>query len=285
MKNKGLFLILLIIFNIQYNFTFSQAFTFTSDSLISELKIYYELNAVDFSKNPDAYKKDSVINILGNLWVSKIKKGNRKIITDIFNYQNSKRFKKDKTIWHFINSIILFKKDDDENFAPWLSMLEYMTASAYIASVTVQKFITNLYNLQNENYLYLSTTSAWKLREGTYQFEYDTNKNKLFIHTSTGNIESYSTDDDTIKILNTKGSYDVIESIWKGENGMITWEKFGYLSSNINVRLNKYSINMKKTEFSADSVTYTNKVFGPGGTTCKIEGIDNILSIFCLLRG
>lgn len=260
MNKKKLFLISLLILFTGGKFSYSQTQNvFSRDSLISELKTYYNIKNNDLTKDKAAYKLDSVITTLGDIWVSEIKRENRIIITDILNYHIKKRFSKDKTMLHFINSVILLKNQNESNFMPWLSMLNHMINSSYVNSSTVENFINSIYNLIDQNYLSITTTSKWKITNGTYSFKFDPKNKKFIIKTSTSNIESYSPDNDTISITNTSGTYDIIASKWKGKKGKITWEKYGYPSSVINVRLNNYTINMRKTEFIADSVTYTNK--------------------------
>lgn len=257
---KKFFLISLIILLTGGRYSYSQTQNvFSTDSLISELKTFYKIKNVDFKKDKAAYELDSIINDLGNIWISKIKKDNRIIITDVLNYHIKKRFSKDKTMLYFIKSVIHLNKQNESEFSPWISMINYMTNSSYTTSSTIEKFINDIYYLLDQDYLSLTTTTKWKITEGTYSFKFDSKNNKFIINTSTSNIESYSLDNDTIRIINTSGTYDIIESKWKGKKGKVTWEKYNYPSSIINVQLNSYSINMRKTEFIADSVTFTNK--------------------------
>ncbi len=260
MNKKKLFLISFLILLTGAKFSYSQTQNvFSQDSIISELKTYYNINNADISKDQAAYELDSVINALGDIWISKFKKNNRIIITDILNYHLKKKFKKDKTMRYFINSVVLLKNQDESNFMPWLSMLNHMVNSPHVTSSTVESFINNIFNLIDRDYLSLTTTSKWMITEGTYSFKFDSKNKKFTIKTSSSNIEAYSPDNDTISIKNTLGTYDIINSKWTGKKGKITWDRYGYSPAVINVQLNNYTINMRKTEFTADSVTFTNK--------------------------
>ena len=233
---------------------------FTSDSLISELRFFYNLQGADLEKDKPAYEKDSVISELADLWNSSISREEKKVIIKIANYQTSRRFVKETTTWNYYRSIIYLKQNNQNNFTPWLSMLSYMSSSSLFTSGKTKNFINNIYNLCEENYLSKTSSAKWKIEDDTnYKFEFDTDKKTFNISVPNTKIEAYSIDNDTIRLFNTSGDYNIIESKWTGKYGEITWEKYGLPSSDMNVKLNKYKINMRKTEFTADSVTYTNK--------------------------
>ncbi|MCF6365599.1 MAG: hypothetical protein L3J35_05290 [Bacteroidales bacterium] len=256
-----LFIFLFAIVSTNSNTGYSQVNRkFTADSLISELRSYYTLQEVGTETNNATSEKDSVISILENNWNSSISSEEKNSIIKITNYQISRRFNKNTTIWDFFRTVTYLKQNNQTNFTPWLSMLEYMSGSSLFTSEKVKNFITNTYLLSHQNYLSKTSSVRWKIKDNTnYKFEFD-EKNKTFnISVPTTQLEAYSIDNDTIRIFNTKGNYNMLESKWTGKYGKITWEKYDIPSSTMNVKLKNYKINMKKTEFTADSVTYTNK--------------------------
>jgi len=260
MNKKGIFLSLIIIF-ISFQINFSQTkTTFTADSLISELRVFYKLNEVDLAKDKVAAKKDSIISILGNLWNSSVNQEEKKAISKIANKQISKRFKKGKTTWNYFKSIILLKQTQSSNFSAWLEMVNNMINSPLITSGETERFINNILNLLENNYLSKTNTAKWKVKENTsYKFNYNKSSKNFSIVIPNTEIEAYSIDNDTITIHGTSGSYNILKSLWKGKQGKITWEKFDIPESEMNVKLTNYKINMNKTEFEIDSVKYTNK--------------------------
>ncbi len=248
-------------FTININFVFSQTIKkFTSDSLISELRFFYELNEANLEKNLDAFKKDSVISVLGKIWSSSIENSSKEVITKILNFQIKKRYKKETTIWDFITTINYLKNNNSQNFNQWLKMLEYMTGSPLISSSSIKNFITNIKVLVYENYLSKTKKAKWKIEENTaYKFKFNNEKKSFIINVPNTLLSSQSQDNDEIKIINTAGEFDIIKNQWKGKKGTVTWEKFDYSPDEMNAKLNNYVINMHIPEFSADSVTYTNK--------------------------
>lgn len=260
MNNKSIFLsLIIIILSFQINFSQTKS-SFTPDSLISDLRVFYKLNEANLEKDKLAFKQDSIISVLGGLWQSSVNDDDRKLISQIANKQIAKRFNKDKTIWNFFKSIIILKQNQTSNFKPWLNMVNNMINSSLITSGQTERFINNISNLLEDNYLSKTNTAKWKIAENThYKFQYNKGKKSFNISIPTTRIEAYSIDNDTITIFNTLGDYDILKSLWKGKSGKITWEKFGIPSSEMNVMFVNYKINMKKIEFEIDSVKYLNK--------------------------
>lgn len=251
----------MIIIFISFQINFSQTkTTFTADSLISELRVFYKLNEADLTKDKIAGEKDSTISILGTFWNSTINQDDKETISKIANKQIAKRFNKDKTIWNYFNSIILLSKKQTSNFKPWLEMVNNMINSSLITSGETERFINNIFNLLEENYLTKTNTARWKVKESTnYKFEFNKSSKEFNISIPTTTIEAYSLDNDTISIYNTSGNFNILKSLWKGKYGKITWEKYNIPETEMNVKLRNYKINMKKVEFEVDSVTYINK--------------------------
>ncbi|GAH73819.1 unnamed protein product, partial [marine sediment metagenome] len=52
-----------------------------------------------------------------------------------------------------------------------------------------------------------------------------------------------------------------IENTWKGEGGIVTWERGGYNPSEVFAVLQDYEIELKKSEYFAEDVTFTNKIY------------------------
>jgi len=257
-KSISLSLFIILIIGLQVNYSQTKQI-FTTDSLISELRVFFKLNDANLEKDKIAFQKDSTISILENLWSSSIKKEEKITITKIANKSISKRFK-DKTIWKYFKTVIFLYNNKDDNFTPWIAMLNNMIHSPLVTSNTTEIFILNIYNLNEFNFLLKTSTAKWKIQENTsYRFIYDKNNKTFKIKIPITEISAYSIDNDTITIRSTSGSYDIIKSIWKGRIGKITWEKFGISPSDVNINLVNFKINLKKTEFEIDSAIYINK--------------------------
>ena len=63
---------------------------------------------------------------------------------------------------------------------------------------------------------------------------------------------------DSTKIYNTRGVYYPLETRWVGEEGKVTWEKSGFSKDEVYAKLKTYEIDMRRPEYSADSVLFGN---------------------------
>ncbi|MCG8412559.1 MAG: hypothetical protein MI739_14870 [Bacteroidales bacterium] len=66
---------------------------------------------------------------------------------------------------------------------------------------------------------------------------------------------------DSINIFETSGDYYILSDTWKGKEGTVTWERAGYPKEDINAQLSNYEIDLKRSGYSADSVTFINKIY------------------------
>ena len=62
-------------------------------------------------------------------------------------------------------------------------------------------------------------------------------------------------------IFETSGEFNPITSVWKGKNGLVTWERAGFKRNDVNARLSTYEINMTRSEYSASQVVFTNTIY------------------------
>ncbi|NPA68240.1 MAG: hypothetical protein GXO50_06485 [Chlorobi bacterium] len=228
----------------------------TGDSIISELKRFYSLEA-DVAKKESLTEKDSVISVFESIWNSSLDKQEKKTVVEALNYQTDRHFDRNKTIWNFIKLITELKKNNNNDFEVWLNYLNKMMNTPGMTSGQVKWYINGIYDFITEKYLYKSKSSVWMFAEGNYEFDIE---NGVFvIDFRKSNIEALSTDGDTLIIHKTNGKYEFLKTKWKGKNGYVSWEYFGYAPSKIKADLNIYDIDMKKTGFKADSVSFINK--------------------------
>lgn len=66
---------------------------------------------------------------------------------------------------------------------------------------------------------------------------------------------------DSIVIFGTSGIYDPIACRWAGHGGEVRWLRSGFSPDTVNARLAEYSIDTRKSDYSADSVLFTNKLY------------------------
>ena len=140
----------------------------------------------------------------------------------------------------------------------FLSIKYYLNKKEYPLKVTQQFLILSL-NLLKENALYKSSSSQWKCIQSNYKFDF----NNGFPLVRFENIDLFCfSQRDSISIQNTSGFVEPVELQWSGKNGIITWERAGLPEDSVYVELSSYTISLKKTEYTADSVLFRyNKYF------------------------
>ena len=165
--------------------------------------------------------------------------------------------KKMKNIPHFRNyltTIISFKNTNqtEASYKAWEASLDKLinrsTSSLFIDYLEISN------NLFTENILYKSSTTIWKSNNSNYIFEYDTVPRIVFPSLDFTCLAN----NDSAKIYNTKGVYYPTTQIWKGNGGTVTWKRAGLEENAVYAQLSKYSINLKYSKYTADSVNFYN---------------------------
>lgn len=66
---------------------------------------------------------------------------------------------------------------------------------------------------------------------------------------------------DSIQINKTSGKYYILDNIWQGNSSLVTFERCGFSPDEVYATVPKYTIELKKSGYTADSVTFTNKTY------------------------
>ena len=67
---------------------------------------------------------------------------------------------------------------------------------------------------------------------------------------------------DTLSVYETQGTFYPASNKWAGQGGKVYWTRVGFAKDEVFAEINKYSIDTRSSEFTADSVQFTyNKIF------------------------
>ncbi len=141
----------------------------------------------------------------------------------------------------------------EESFMAWSSGLEKL-----INMSNTRQFISYLEiinNLITDNIIYESYTTKWQASNNDWYFKYDNEPKIIFNYLD---LTCYSKGDSSC-IYNTKGTYYPIKYEWKGQEGKVDWQRAGLDKDDVYAKLRKYTINVKFSKYSADTVTFYNK--------------------------
>ena len=157
---------------------------------------------------------------------------------------------------NYLSTLMAFKKSnqDTESYNNWEEGILYMLNDKKITLSTLNKFLNITINLLSSNILHKSPSTEWRASSNSYRFKFDETIKIVFDET---NLICYAKKD-SIHILDTRGSFFPIKIIWKGHNGKVTWKRADFDEQKVFANLQNYKIDMKKSEYTADSVTLTN---------------------------
>jgi len=243
---------------------------FTGDST----KFVGELNAIFFNladnekKIITPYMQDFV-----QKWnQEKFDADHKTVIYSIFNEMVKRKIRPYPDFFNYVNALNIFinTRQPDSYFKPWSDILKKL-----LADKNSRNFITFLESTSNlfaENDVYKSTTTRWKIVPAEFRFVFDSVPVILF---SNGNLTCYA-NDDSLNIYNTKGSYYPLTNLWRGSKGLVNWKRAGGDPEKVFGTLNRYSIQMRFSNFTADTVMLTNKKYFPSPVAGRYQ--DKVLA-------
>ncbi len=159
---------------------------------------------------------------------------------------------------YLVKTLVLFKKEriQEQNYESWKKGIQKLLDDR-IRMTTLEDYFERTYILFKNNVLYQSYSSKWEADKGHYDLK---TGEEISVEFDIITLTCYSKRD-SIKVYDTKGTYILLDGIWKGKGGIVTWERADYKKNKVYATLKNYTINMKKYKYKADSVEYFNNEF------------------------
>lgn len=164
---------------------------------------------------------------------------------------------------HFIKYLEIINILYEPNFKEvgrddWQKALSNMLADKNTGLKTFDEFLKSSIILLKDDELFNLPGNIWKGNNPSYRFQYkDDNIRVLF---EPFNLTCYSKRD-SMTIFNTSGTFDMINNSWHGGQGLVTWERAGLSRDEVYVNLNSFAVDLRKSEYKADSVLFTYKKY------------------------
>jgi hypothetical protein len=160
---------------------------------------------------------------------------------------------------HYLTSLVSLKRKNisPENYQNWQKGLDLLLEKRKVSLMNTDRFLVFTTQLLDSSSLYRSGSVVWKLNSSNYRFAVDS---AIHLVVPSTNLFCYAKRD-SMAIFETSGEFNPITSVWKGKNGLVTWERSGFKRNEVNARLNTYEINMTRSEYSASQVVFTNSVY------------------------
>lgn len=160
---------------------------------------------------------------------------------------------------HFSNyllTLIAFSNSTQtkESYNNWNSAYNDLLKNRKTTLRAIQFFLKGTFELIENNNIYKSTTTVWHTNNDNYYYTY---KKDLKVVFPSLDLTCYAKRDSS-NIYSTKGTYFPITNKWIGSNGRINWERAGFSKDSVYADFKHYKINMKKSNYDIDSVSFTN---------------------------
>ncbi len=184
----------------------------------------------------------------------------KKMIYAMLNEMVKKKIRPFPDFFNYIKALTIFinSKQPTTLFEPWSGILMKLIAEKNSRKFT--GFLEATISLFSDNLVFKSPTTRWKITRVDYRFLFDT---VPLIDFQRADLVCYA-NDDSLNIYQTKGVYYPLTNLWKGQDGKVNWKRAGEEPEKIFATLSPYTIQMRFSKFTADSVTFTHKKYFPG---------------------
>jgi len=147
------------------------------------------------------------------------------------------------------------KNVSEEDFQKWDSSIPYLLKNKRLTVGGFTDFLENSLQLFSRQVFYKTSSVEWCAR-GAPSWQYIwTEGSDPVIRIPYLDLVVRSRGDSGI-IFKTRGVYEVIGGIWKGQSGEVYWDRAALPREKVNAKLNNYKIDLKAPTYEADSVLF-----------------------------
>ncbi len=160
----------------------------------------------------------------------------------------------------YLNSIMNFANStqSEDNFLSWQECINK------ILNGKILKFYSDYLqmseNLFESNTFYRTSVISYASNSNKYIFEYDSVPKVIF---SSLNLRIFNNQNDSGVVYNTKGVFYPYRGVFIGSGGTVNWKRVNFPENMVWAELKKYTITLKTSGFTADSVSFYNKNYFP----------------------
>jgi hypothetical protein len=159
----------------------------------------------------------------------------------------------------YLTSVMAFTETNhpDMSFDSWHRGVTKLLSLPRYPLRNVTRLFEHTIELLREDILYSTPALKWKADKPQYHFEFSDSLRAVFRPTQ---LVCYSKND-SITLLETVGILNLESGYWKGEKGLITWERSGFAAKDVFARFGKYQIDMTANALHIDSVEFENRTY------------------------
>jgi hypothetical protein len=158
--------------------------------------------------------------------------------------------------------MLAFKEPNNSSrgYDAWINVMDKLCQDRKATPTGIQSLMSATELLLTGKAIYSSPGNEWRTLGDDYQF--DDAGDDLSVVFGVGDLACFSKGDSLI-IEQTKGRYNVATQQWTGNGGTVTWARAGFEPSEVYAVLTDYTIDMKKSQYEADSVMFVHKTYFP----------------------
>lgn len=161
--------------------------------------------------------------------------------------------------YRFMDCMLAFElyNTNPENYSRWLEGFAKLLGNRKTKTNEFDNVLEVTINLLREQYLYASSSTVWKASNTNYTIS---NKKDLSISFESLDLTCYAKRD-SMHLYETRGTLYPVGNRWEGDGGLVTWERGGYPRDQVFAHLPEYEIDLTKSEYEVEDVTFTNKIY------------------------
>lgn len=213
-----------------------------------------------FLEKSDRNKTKQVMIDFEELWVgSSFSMEEKRQVIKNCQQMEAQKYRAFPDYGNYILSLIYSIKNevDKGQFSSWHTIVDKLSKAKKKEKRNLSKFLEFSVVFFNDNSLYETRSKSVKWVADNTNYNISLKGKTPVVSYKKISLTCYSKKDST-KIRNTKGDYYPLTATWNGKEGLVTWEKAGYKQDEVFANLAKYTIDMRRPEYNADSVKFRN---------------------------
>jgi hypothetical protein len=154
------------------------------------------------------------------------------------------------TVLNFVNT-----QHPPNNFNTWHKAISTLLTNPRYPIRHANRLFELAQELLKNQVLFATAALEWVTSSPQYQFTFT---DSLYLTVDNATI-SCRTRTDSISVLNTSGTVNVMSGQWQGTKGRITWEQSGLDPQKIYATFGSFNIDMSRNQFVVDSAEFHNR--------------------------
>jgi len=154
----------------------------------------------------------------------------------------------------YLTTVLSFIKTEQnsDNFKIWHNGIFTLLSNSRYPIRHANRLFNLTQELLNSNILYSTSAIEWVSSSSNFKYTFT---DSLYLTVENVNITCRSRTD-SISVLNTSGTLNLMSGLWHGKKGKVTWEQSGLDPQKVYATFGDFNIDMSKNYFFVDSVNF-----------------------------